>query len=40
MPMIFMDTIKATERAGFKIAELKLIGGKVEAAYLPGRKPA
>jgi SAM-dependent methyltransferase len=39
--MISMDEIRAmAEKAGFRVEELKLIGGKVKAVYLLGRKPA
>jgi ubiquinone/menaquinone biosynthesis C-methylase UbiE len=39
--IISMDEIRAmAEKAGFRVEELKLIGGKVKAVYLLGRKPA
>ena len=38
--MMSMDEIRAmTEGSGFKVEDLRLIGGKVKADYLLGRKP-
>jgi ubiquinone/menaquinone biosynthesis C-methylase UbiE len=39
--MISMDEIRTmAEKAGFKVEDLKLIGGKVKAIYLLARTPA